>query len=252
MSYKVLYNFMCSSQTSEINIALPTNLNLNPNKTYYLQLYNLSYSNVWANIKEDLYISPGNNWIIDSIPINQVVIPKGSLLSLETIYKMIQDATNDKLQLKINAYAKLEINFNGVSTVNIPSTSLGILNSMFCGYINTSITSPLNPVISPSSPKVSDFNKLILNCSFCNPSTFINYEDNSSVNTTTSILSISSQGQPFEYIEYVSRVALLYPININNIQFINITLRDEKNEKLLQVSNTNSDFYVWISINEII
>ena len=90
MSYKVLYNFMCSSTTDTINITLPTNLNLDPNKIYYLQLYNLSYSNVWANVKTNLYISPSNSWIIDGSPVSEVVIPAGSLLSLESIYERIK------------------------------------------------------------------------------------------------------------------------------------------------------------------
>ncbi|MBR4486166.1 hypothetical protein IKS57_02200 [bacterium] len=250
MSYKVLYNFMCSSTTDTINITLPTNLNLNPNKIYYLQLYNLSYSNVWANIKTNLYISPSNSWVIDGSPVSEVVIPAGSLLSLESIYEKIKTATGDKLELSINENAKCQIDFNGVSTISIAAADLGILNTFFCGDISTAITSPLNPVISPNMPKVSDFNKLILNCSFCNPSTYINYANK--VNTSTSVLSISSNGKPFEYIEYVSRVNLLYPINLSNIQNIYINMADEKNEKLYQVPNTSSDLYVWLSINETI
>ena len=239
---------MLSSKTSLIDVNLPTNLTFDPNKIYYLQLYNLSYSNVWANIKQNLYISPGSSWILDGSPVPEVIIPAGSLYSLETIYEKIKEATNDAIEISINDSGKCVMIFNGLTTIQINQTDLGILNTPYCGVFDQAITSVLTPVTSSQMASVSDFNKLLLNCNICNSSTYITYNDK--VNTTTALLSVSSQGKPYEYIEYVSRVPLLYPISLTNLQRIIISLKDENNNELTQVPQTNSDFYVWISINE--
>lgn len=244
MSYEVLYNFMLNSKTSKIDNILSTVLYLNPNETYYLQIFNVSYSNVWANIKENLIISPSNSWIIDGTPVSEVIIPAGSLLSLNAIYTAIQEATNNLMMLNINAAGLCEISFDStVSTVSISSGDLGILNSMFCGYFDSSISSPILTT-SPKMPSVSDFNKVLINCNLINSNTFLDRLQ------TNNLLCLSAQGEPYEYIDYVAKLPLLFPIKLDQIKQITFNLTDENGNELKQVSNTNSDLFIWCAISK--
>lgn len=246
-SYKVLMNLMPKSDTTRIEVKLPTPLTLNPSKNNYLQLYSYRYSNVFCNILEDLVLSPGSTWNINGSPILESKIVKPALMSLEYIYDWFKQNTNNLITPKINDYGRCELTFDAsVVSVSINSNNLGCLNTMFFGYFNSTISSPIS-IYSPQMPSVSSFNSIVLTCSLVGSNTMMTDTEGNFVSSQGLVVN-ESDGNLGETISWKSNFPILYPINGNQISNVIFELRDDGNNTLTMLDKSLSDFCVWAMI----
>lgn len=246
-NFKVLMNLMPKSNTTRIEVRLPTPLTLNPSKNNYLQLYSYRYSNVFCNVIEDIVLSPGNSWLINGSPILETKIKAPALLSLEYIYDWLKTNTNDLIIAKINNYGRCELSFD-VSVVSVSITNLGCLNTMFFGYFNSSITTVAN-VESPVMPSVSNYNNIVLTCSLVGSNTLMTDNEGNFVSSQGLVIN-ESDGSLGDTISWKSNFSILYPINGNQISTVIFELRDDSNNQLIMLENSLTDFNVWAMIVE--
>jgi hypothetical protein len=249
--YRVLSNFILkNNEDTLISEDVSQMILLNPNKQYYLMMYKYGFSNVFANITSDLYISPGNSWIFNSIPIPEKVITAPLCADIPYLIKQIQEATLNQMILNITAYGKIEITFDpSVSTVNIPAANLGILATDYLGRFVNGITST-SPVTSPAIPVISPFNYMVLTCNLVDTNSYIKTLSNYKLTPTTAICSNSAALEPFTYNEWVSRTNVIFPISSGNIQKICFELVDENLKKLVKVPGAQTDFNINFAIIE--
>ena len=238
-------NLMPKSNTTRIEVRLPTPLTLNPSKNNYLQLYSYRYSNVFCNITDDLIISPGSTWLLNGTPIIETKIQAPALLSLEYLYDWIKSSTNDLMIAKINNYGRCEITFDAsVSTVSI--TNLGCLSTMYFGYFNQSITTNTAQE-SPKMPSVSNYNNIVLTCSLVGSNTLMT-DNNGNFVSSQGLVINESDGSLGDTISWKSNFPILYPINGNQISTVIFELRDDNNESLTMLEESITDFNVWAMI----
>lgn len=250
--YKVIANFMLKNNNSTlISEDVSQMINLSPNKQYFLMMYKYGFSNIFANVKQNLYISPNNSWIINSIPITETVITAPLVCDITYLIDKIKTATNNLIVPRLNEYGKIELTYDAsVLTININSSDLGILATDFMGNFNTSITTT-NLITSPNVPIISDFNYTVLTSNIVNSSSYIKTESNDKLTPTTAICSNSAALDPFQYVEYVSRTNVIFPITSSSIQRIEFQLLDENLNDLVLVRGAQTDFNVSFAIVEI-
>lgn len=251
--YKVKTNLMLKNDNGTlINEDLSQMIALNPNKQYFLMLYKYGFSNIFANITQNLVISPSNSWVINGSPISEVVITAPLVADITYLLEKIQAATNDLMILKINPYGKVSITFDSsVSTVSISSADLGILATNYLGNFTSAISSPVE-TISPKVPIISPFNYMVLTCNLVGSSSYIKSSQNDKLIPTTAICNNSAALEPFEYVEYVSRTNVIFPIDSGNIQRIQFELLDENLNQLIPISGASVDFNVSFAIVELL
>ena len=131
--YKVIANFMLKNNNSTlISEDVSQMINLSPNKQYFLMMYKYGFSNIFANVKQNLYISPNNSWIINSIPITETVITAPLVCDITYLIDKIKTATNNLIVPRLNEYGKIELSYDvSVLTINTNSSDLGILATDF-------------------------------------------------------------------------------------------------------------------------
>ena len=246
-SFKVLMNLMPKSNTTRIEVRLPTPLVLNPSKNNYLQLYSYRYSNVFCNVLDDIVLSPGNSWLINGSPIVEARIHKPALLSLEYIYEWLKTNTNNLIEAKINNYGRCELSFDA-SVVSVSITNLGCLSTMFFGYFNQSITTVANQE-SPKMPSVSTYNNIVLTSSLVGSNTLMTDNDGNFVSSQGLVVN-ESDGSLGDTISWKSNFSILYPINGNQVSTIIFELRDDSNNQLTMLEESITDFNVWAMIVE--
>ena len=244
-TYKVLMNLMPKSNTTRIEVRLPTPLTLDPSKNNYVQLYSYRYSNVFCNVVEDIVLSPGSSWLINGSTVAEAVIHKPALLSLESIYDWFKTNTNNMITPSINNYGRCELTFDA-SVVSVNITNLGCLNTMFFGYFNQSITT-VSTKESPQMPSVSNYNNIVLTCSLVGSNTLMT-DNNGNFVSSQGLVINESDGSLGDTISWKSNFPILYPINGNQISTVIFELRDDNNEALTMLDKSITDFNVWAMI----
>lgn len=246
-TYKVLMNLMPKSNTTRIEVRLPTPLVLNPSRNNYLQLYSYRYSNVFCNVINDIILSPSNSWTINGSPIAEAVIHKPALLSLESIYEWFKTNTGNLITPSINNYGRCELTFDAsVVSVNIPAADLACLSTMFFGYFNQAITT-VSTKESPQMPSVSNYNNIVLTCSLVGSNTLMT-DNNGNFVSSQGLVINESDGSLGDTISWKSNFPILYPINGNQISTVIFELRDDNNDPLTMLDKSISDFNVWAMI----
>lgn len=265
---KVLKSIIARSNDTIINVQLTEPLTVNTSKKHAIQLYSFMYSNVFANIVSknayDMKVSPNNSWTLTyngtNITISEATYTTPAIGELTDIYKFITQTVNEAIKtqtgasgdieamkMELSNYGKCIVSFTS-SCSNINFTNQSILSSNYCGNFTSSLTSSTNT--SPKMPSVSTYNRINLNCSLVGNSSYV-MDENDKMQASQVIASQTSAGKAFEMFDWTASVPVVYPITLSNTLYgFKFELRDEFNNKLQQLTDSMTDFSVWIAILE--
>lgn len=230
----VLYSIVLDSDTSKINctFAQPIHLNLQKYR-YYLKLLSVSFSNVFGNVENNLYVN-------------------GFLMASPGIYDItgLIDAYNHmnfgKMGLNTNT-GRLYIENDGGTTITISTSNF--LDSDLGGKFALPIT--LNPgdvVYSSQVPIIQSYNYFILTSQSIHNNAFQN-RVNPSVMTSTNILyAFSSAMAPFKYKNWVAVEPVEFEIRQNTLNTLDFELRTGNDEELETKAIGNTDFNIHCQI----
>lgn len=247
MSFETVASFCLSSDSTEININLSPSIELD-NRFYdnFLELTSYGYTNVFANIEEDLKTS--SYWMINGVDYsNEIIINKGTLLDINQIIQKFNDYFNNLLILTLNSqtgYITLSFSTD-VTSVNIV-TNGSILTSQYIGLNNQTITEA-NPITSEKVPNISSFNYISILTNLATSNTYINDKYNNVIKTNI-ITTNSAAYSAFENVVLQSLYPHIYKINglsVNNIVF---KLVKQDSTDLTIISGSSTDFTVNFSI----
>lgn len=256
MSYKVIRSFILKTNGTRNNVNLDVPVNLNPNKEYFLQLMSFRFQNVFCNLVNSIIASPNNSWTYTYKGTNYT-LPQASYLTpaigeLDVLYtwliNLIKTQCNcgeSEINININSYGKIDYSFsNNFTNINF---SGGCLSSDYFGKMD-SINS--NESTSPVMPIVSKFNSLLLVCSLCGNTTYVQ-DSNNNLSPTSVICSVNAALEPFEMVDYSAIQQIMFPMNSGtNITGFTCELRDDNNNDLTVLEGATTDFNLWIQIVE--
>ena len=230
----VLYSICLDSDTSRIDCTFVQPIHLNLQKyRYYLKLLSVSFSNVFSNVEQNLYVN-------------------GYLMSPPGIYDItgLVDAYNQmtfgKMVLNTNT-GLLSIQNDGGSTINI--TTSNFLDSDLGGHFNLPIT--LNPgdvVYSTRVPIIQRYNYFVLTSQSIHNNAYQNKNTSNIMVPTNILYSFSSAMAPFKYKTWVSVEPVEFEIKQNVLNTLDFELRTSLDESLDDKNIANVDFNVHCQI----
>lgn len=253
---KVIRSFVLKSNSTRNDVILTIPLMLDPNKDYTMRLMSFRFQNVFCNLVGDIIASPNNSWTYTYDGVNYT-LPQSNYLTpaigeLDVLFNWIIDmirkqcnCEDNEINININNYGKIDFSFsNKFTNINFNG---GCLSTDYFGMINSITT---NDYTSPQMPIVSSFNSILLSCSLCGNSCFVQNNSGDLINTAT-IVSVNAALEPFELADWSSVQILEFPLNSGgSITGFTVELRDDNNNDLTILEGSTTDFNCWIEIIE--
>lgn len=234
---EILFSVSLNSDTSIINSVFNQPLELDQQHyKYYVKLLNVSFSNVFSNVTEKLYV---NGLLMANTGIYEIT-------DLVSAYNETVGATCGEMGLNINT-GLLWIKNDQATDITI--TTSNFLSSDLGGNFNLPITlHPDEIVYSTTVPIIQSYNYFILTSQNIHNNAYINSVNPEIMRLSNMLYQFSSAMKAFQFKTWTAIEDISFELNQTLLSKIDFELRTGNDESLENLIIGNTDFNVHLQI----
>lgn len=230
----ILYSICLDSDTSKINCNFVQPIHLNLQKyRYYLKLLSVSFSNVWGNVDENLYV-------------NGFLMATPGIYDITGLIESYNHINFGKMGLNTNT-GRLYIENDGGTAITL--TTSNFLTSDLGGHFSLPATiAPGGVIYSSQVPIIQNYNYFILTSQSIHNNSFQNRVNENILAPANILYAFSSAINPFRYKTWVSVEPVEFELKQNILNSLDFELRTGNDESLENKNIGNTDFNIHCQI----